>query len=427
MNQKLKSCAAKILSKNDTVKYAGICVWNMIGRTNYIRKYARKYHVKQKLIVFESFGGRQYSCSPRALYEELCRNPLYKDYKKIWAFQDPEKHRYLEKDPDTKVVAYHSEAYYKAYAMAKVWVSNFRLGNELQPKKNQIYIQTWHGTPLKRLGFDIENFNGSKGAQRELEYQYSSDVKRYSYLLSPSQFYKEKITGAFGLEKFGKTDIFIDGGYPRNDFLLRLTDKKKEELKAQMDIPDDKKVILYAPTWRETEHEPGCGYRYKLAVDFDKWRRALGEDVLILYRSHYFISNEIDLRPYEGFVRNVSDYDDINDLYAVSDMLITDYSSVFFDYANLNRPIVFFMYDYEQYKNELRGFYIDEVELPGPIVKDEDDLLKVLGEYQGQGYESVYQAFNEKYNPYRTGDGAAVVWRHVLPKESAGSARDSIN
>lgn len=418
MNKKLWRLMADIVNSNGKLKYVSVRIWNGLGRLWYVNKFAKKYSVDERLVLFESFAGRQYSCNPRALYEEMRDDPAYKDYIKVWAFLEPEKHRDLEKDPKTRVIEFRSKEYYQTCAMAKIWVSNFRVRNELQPKKGQIYIQTWHGTPLKRLGFDIEDYAESDNGQKLLEYQYATDVKRYSYLMAPSAFYKEKISSAFQLKAFHKEHIFIDGGYPRNDFLLKLTEEKKEALKGKLDIPSGKKIILYAPTWRETEHEPGGGYHYKLAVDFAKWRQVLGEEFYILYRSHYFISNYIDLTPYEGFVRNVSEYDDINDLYAVSDLLITDYSSVFFDYANLERPIVFFMYDYEKYKHEMRGFYIEEKELPGPILKEEDQLLEVLKDYNGEGYEEIYRVFNQKYNPYRTGDGAALVWKRVLPQKN---------
>lgn len=416
MKKVLRRFMGRFVNSNDGIKNWAVRIWDKLNTWKYVLKYARKYPTDEHLLLFESFRGKQYSCNPRALYEETVRNPFYKDYKKVWAFLEPENYRFLENDPNTKVVTYRSAEYYKMCAQAKVWVSNFRMRNELRPKKEQFYVQTWHGTPLKRLGFDIDNFGGTKAKQHFLEYLYTIDAKRYAYLLSPSEFYKEKITSAFRLKKYGKDKLFIDGGYPRNDFLLRLNDEKIAGLKEKIGIPENKKVILYAPTWRETEDVPGEGYSYHLAVDFAKWREELGDDVLILYRSHYLVANAIDLRPLEGFVKNVSDYDDINELYAVSDLLITDYSSVFFDYANLERPIVFFMYDYEKYKNVMRGFYIDERELPGPIIREEDELLQVLKTYNGEGYEEIYGRFNEKYNPYRTGDGSAIVWKKVLGK-----------
>ena len=156
---------------------------------------------------------------------------------------------------------------------------------------------------------------------------------------------------------------------------------------------------MYAPTWRDNQHEAGVGYTYKTEVDFDKLQKELGEDYIILFRAHYFVANTFDFEKYEGFIYNVSNLDDINELYVVADMLITDYSSVFFDYANLKRPIIFYMYDIDMYKNDMRGFYIDLNDLPGNIITTEDELIKDIKNVTNKfKYDEKYKRFNEKYN-----------------------------
>ena len=162
-------------------------------------------------------------------------------------------------------------------------------------------------------------------------------------------------------------------------------------------------MILYAPTWRENQHVPGEGYRYQLQVDFHEWKIRLGEEYVVLFRAHYFISNQFDFDEYDGFIRNVSALDDVNDLYLVSDVLITDYSSVFFDYAILERPMLFYMYDYDAYKNEMRDFYLDIHTLPGPVVKNQEELLKTLENLPVlmENYKEKYQKFNETFNPHK--------------------------
>ena len=117
------------------------------------------------------------------------------------------------------------------------------------------------------------------------------------------------------------------------------------------------------------------------------------------FRAHYFISGRIDFSKYAGFVYDVSNVEDVNELYVISDILITDYSSVFFDYANLKRPIIFYMYDYEEYKNELRDFYIDVNELPGRIVRDENELADAIeGSLNDFNVDNKYLQFNNKFN-----------------------------
>ena len=174
------------------------------------------------------------------------------------------------------------------------------------------------------------------------------------------------------------------------------------EIKNNLGIPKNKKVILYAPTWRDNEHVSGLGYTQHIELNFDVLKEKLSKDYVILFRSHYFIANTFDFSKYENFIYNVSTYNEINDLYIISDLLITDYSSVFFDYANLKRPIIFYMYDYDNYKNKLRDFYIDLDELPGPIIKEKNELklcdtiLKIKKNVNN--YSEKYKKFNQKFN-----------------------------
>ena len=135
----------------------------------------------------------------------------------------------------------------------------------------------------------------------------------------------------------------------------------------------------------------------------DRLRRELGDDYVILFRVHYFVANQFDFTRYEGFVYNVTEYDDISALYVISDMLITDYSSVFFDFANLGRPMIFYMYDREAYADDIRGFYLSLDELPGPIVTTEEELLDSIKNYRKDDYDEKYREFNQKYNPLDDG------------------------
>ena len=130
-------------------------------------------------------------------------------------------------------------------------------------------------------------------------------------------------------------------------------------------------------------------------------QKELSDDYVVLFRAHYFIIDNFDLSKYNGFIIDVSRHDDINELYIVSDMLLTDYSSVFFDYANLNRPIMFFMYDFEEYKGKMRDFYLEMNELPGPIVYKNDELCRMIKETaENFIYDDKYQQFNDKYNTF---------------------------
>ncbi len=250
---------------------------------------------------------------------------------------------------------------------------------------------------------DIEAEKGNAlNSLDEIKKKNSLDVVRYDYFISPSAFTTEKFTTAFDLEALGKTDILIETGYPRNDLLYNFDETFSQQVKEKLGISDEhRKIILYAPTFRDNLHD-GAGYICDLHLDFDRLRNDLGDEYLILFRAHYFVANQFDFGRYEGFVLDVSELDDITPLYTIADLLVTDYSSVLFDYACLKRPMVFYMYDLEEYADAIRGFYLDIDELPGPIVKTEDELIRATKEQSAAApeavYDSKYEAFTEKYN-----------------------------
>ena len=350
-----------------------------------------------KLVYFQTFSGRGYSDSPKAMYEYMMKAPEYSDFRFVWSFKDPEKFAYLKNDR-TSLVKFRTRADNKALRKAKYWISNYRMLNHQFPRKGQIYVQCWHGTPLKRLGYDLESSDNVMNSMNEIREKYRTDAEKFSYIISPSPFTTEKFATAWNLVETGQTYKIIEEGYPRNDRLINTDDAERDRLRKELGV-EGKKVILYAPTWRDNQHTSGEGYTYKTEVDFDKLRDALGDEYVILFRAHYLVANSFDFDKYKGFVEDVSGHNDINDLYIASDILITDYSSVFFDFANLRRPVIFYMYDLEQYANELRGFYISLDELPGPIVRDEDALIAAVRDTEGWTPDAKYDEFRLKYNP----------------------------
>lgn len=364
-------------------------------------KYKNRFETDSKLILFECFDGRSYADSPKALYLEMLNNKKYKDYKFIWCFNDVDtlEHKILKQNRNTVLVQSGTSEYFEAFAKAKYWIVNAKVNDGIIPRRDQVFVQTWHGTPLKKLRCDIE-INSLINTVSEIRRRNDIDVKRYSYFISPSSFCTDKFNSSFNLKYLHKKDIIIEKGYPRNDFLFKFSAKDIKFIKKKLGINSNKKVILYAPTFRDNQRSSYEGYTYNLGVDFAKWKKELSKDYIILFRAHYFISNSIDIGDYKDFIYDVSNYDDVNDLYVVSDMIITDYSSVFFDYANLKRPMLFYMYDKEEYKEKMRDFYIDLDELPGPITDVEDDLLKEIHNIDNywKKYKKKYDFFNKKYN-----------------------------
>ncbi|MDD2504687.1 MAG: CDP-glycerol glycerophosphotransferase family protein [Bacilli bacterium] len=367
-------------------------------------KYLQYYIVNKtddKIIVFEAYMGRNYACSPKAIFETIMKDPKYKDYKFVWAFKKTSDYLFMNEFKNITLVKYGGKQYYKNYSKAKYWITNSRLPEHIIKRKDQVYIQCWHGTPLKRLGHDIiTNTKNALNTKKELLKKYDNDAKRYNYMLSPSEFCSKKFESAFNLKELHKNNIIIEKGYPRNDFLYNYEEKDVDRIKNELNIPKNKKVILYAPTWRDDQHTTGVGYTYKTEVNFEYLKEKLSNDYIILFRAHYFVANTFDFEQYNKFVYDVSNIDDINDLYIISDVLITDYSSVFFDYANLKRPMIFYMYDLDYYEKDLRGFYIDLDELPGDIVKEEKNIVDILKniEKYNKKHSTKYSKFNKKYN-----------------------------
>lgn len=383
---------------------------------NYVKcdkqRIREKHKLNHKLVIFDAYMARNYACSPRAIYEEMLHNPAYKDHRFIWVFRGSSltKHWRLYLNPRTKIVRYMSEEYFRSYSRAKYWVTNSRIAYVLKTHEEQVYVQCWHGTPLKRIGHSVRGLDGSglKHDKAQIAELYDHETKRFDYLLSPSKKTSEYFMDAFALKQFGKENIILETGYPRNDYLAKHTQKDVEKVKKRLGIPTDKKVLLYAPTWRDDQHTDGKGYTYNAQTDFDYLKSNLSGEWTILFRAHYFIANGFNFEKYKGFVMDVSGVDDINDLYIVSDVLMTDYSSVFFDYANLRRPIIFFMYDLEHYMKELRGFYLDLDEVPGDIIKSENEIVHILNDLGTYAYKhkEKYQKFHDTYNYLDDGEAA---------------------
>ena len=400
--RKFKKKIRRLLGKNYLTK-ALLAKYSTYRLNQYYKKMSKKIPVDDKMVIFEAFFAKKYACSPKAIYEYMLSDPRYKDFTFVWVFRninDPAiKEIFAGKR--TILLKYKTKKYYRFYARAKYWVTNARIPDCIVKKPEQVYIQCWHGTPLKKLGWDIEvKGDNALSSNKEVRRQYNHDASRYTYMLSPSRFCTEKLTSAFNLKALGKEDIMVEKGYPRNDELFTFDDEKIKAIRARIGIPEGKKVILYAPTWRDNQHTLGVGYTFDIGIDLKALRERYGDEYVILMRMHYLIASKMNLGGVMDFAIDVSNYNNVNDLYIVSDMLITDYSSVFFDYANLKRPILFYMYDLDEYQNNTRDFYISLDELPGPIIKEEQALSDAIGDITNirAEYDKKYKAFNDKFN-----------------------------
>lgn len=369
-----------------------------------------------KCVLFCSYHGKNCTCSPRAIYDYMVSAPAYQDYRFLWAVKEPEQFSALAAAPRTRVIPFGGRAFEAAMAGAGYWVFNSTLPEHIAPKKGQTYLQCWHGTPLKRLGYDIQEEGNAMNSLAEIHRKYRLEGEKVDWFLSPSPFASACFRSAWQLERWGKGDAILEAGYPRNDRLINATEEERQALRAKLGIPEGKRAILYTPTFRDDQHVSGRGYDYRPAIDFGRLREQLGDGYVVLFRAHYLVASAFDFSAYPGFVLDVSGVEEINDLYLASDLMVTDYSSTMFDYANLRRPILFYMYDLEQYRDHLRGFYFDLSELPGSILTREEQLAPAILETEQFVWTPEWEAFRRRFAPLDDGQAARRVTETVIGK-----------
>lgn len=360
--------------------------------------------------MFESFHAKQYSDNPRAIYEYMKEN--HKDYHLLWSV-DKQAIKLFD-DFQVPYIRRFTLRWFLTFPRAEYWVNNVRLPGWMPKPTSTIYIQTWHGTPLKKLGLDIEEIHMPGTKTNAYKENFVRESQKWDYLISPNPYTTEIFKRAFHYG--GK---FIESGYPRNDVLSNPSEELVKELKRKLGIDAEKKVMLYAPTWRDNEFYKKGKYKFSFQFDLENWKNEFGDEWVLLTRMHYLVAENFNFSAHEGSVYDVSSYPDIRDLYLISDLLITDYSSVFFDYAILNRPIVFFMYDLIIYRDQLRGFYIDiEQEAPGPIVQTEKELFTSIKEIQQSDVQAdlTFSTFKNKYSSLEDGHATKRVVEAFLQK-----------
>ncbi|MEC1611969.1 CDP-glycerol glycerophosphotransferase family protein [Bacillus mojavensis] len=324
---------------------------------------------KKKVIIFESYLGKQYSCNPRAIYEYLNGQKDKYDFEMVWSIDKRFEKEF--KKWSLKYTIRFSLDWLMKMATAKYWITNSRLPVWLPKPKNTIYIQTWHGTPLKKIANDMDEVYMPGTTTEKYKKNFLEEASKWDYLISPNKYSTSIFKSAFQFDK-----EILEYGYPRNDFLvLKDNEAYKNKIKEKLKIDSGKKVILYAPTWRDNAFYEKGKYKFDLPFSVEELYAEFGKEVVILLRMHYLVSESFNLDNYEHFIKDVSKYDDIRELYMISDILITDYSSVFFDFALLKRPIIFYTFDLVNYRDMLRGFYFDiEKKAPGVLVYTIDQL-----------------------------------------------------
>ena len=354
---------------------------------------------KDNLILFVSFGGKKFDDSPRAIYDAMIRDERFADYELVWAFHNTEDFRI----PRGRVVKTDSLKYYITALKARCWITNSRVERGLNFKgRNTFYFNTWHGTPIKKMGNDISVSNKSF---------ISKDKWNVDVMTSQSKYEADIFSRVFNIDR----ERFLLCGLPRNDSLANSTEASKQAMRKKVGLPLDKKIILYAPTFREYERDKKYNVILAPPIDFDKWKKKIGDEYVVLFRAHYEVAKVLNVEAGDGFIFNVSDYPVLNDLMIASDMLISDYSSIYFDYSILDRPMICYAYDYEKYVDK-RGLYFDiRKELLGGAIT-EDELLYLIRKLPYEKAMNLVRNFRSTYvQNYgnATGDSLDIIYKNI--------------
>lgn len=345
----------------------------------YYKRLQRKIKINSHQVIFSSFSGRQFSDSPKAVYEWLKDDPKYADYNLIWAFVDPSE--FPEIDDQHKVTIDTPEFFNILFA-SKYWVANTGI-ERLIPfdHEGHVYIQTWHGVPLKHLGLDEAN----------LEFLPKNWYQNVKFdILTCSSEYDQKIFQRI----FPSTTNIQPIGLPRNSELVHHNYNRDETI-AKLKLDPKKPILLYAPTFREYQQtKSGSTYLTNpFSKETEKW---LSQHYNVLMRGHYF-TESIEDNPFI----DVSGYEDLNELMRVSDLLVTDYSSIMFDYALLDKPIFLYMYDFDQYLAN-RGTYADPREVGLSYSLTESDFIEQIKNIDASSEEVKAAKFSQQFNNENT-------------------------
>lgn len=338
--------------------------------------------VDKKKVVFSSYFGRGYSDNSKAIAEAMIKSGT--KAKLVWLVKDEKEAATLPKE--IKPCPYNSPRRIWTMSTARVWVDNCRKYERFK-KKNQFYLQTWHGFPLKRIEKDAIEALGpiyEKGARRDSSF--------IDLLTSNSAFYTDVMKRCFWYD--GEIAEF---GTPRNDVFVNSSPETNTVVRQAFSFPEDRKLLLYAPTFR-ADHSTG-GYR----IDAARLQKALckrfGGEWTVLVRLHPNVARQSsELFDYDGqTVADATMYPDMQELLCACDILITDYSSSMFDFALSKKPCFRFANDIEDYMKD-RNFYFDFAEIPFPYAENNDEMEKLVLEFDEKSYSENVESFYNRLN-----------------------------
>ena len=352
-------------------------------------------------VVYHSFEGR-FSDNPRAIFEAL-RARDGDRHRHLWLADAAHAAGFPE---DVETLPYGSAQSIEALEAADLVVANTHTDLEWRKKPGATYLQTWHGTPLKRIHWDV--LWAPEGRLDRLQ----RDVDQWDVLLSPNRASTPFMRGAFRFD--GEV---LETGYPRNDVL---SGPERDEIRArvrrELGIPDGVTAVLYTPTWRDDFVFAERSGDLVLDLDVQAFADQLGGDHRLLLRVHYMLTGRLAAAGHPS-VTDVSFHADVAELYLAADAMVTDYSSTMFDFAVTGKPMLFYAYDLDDYRDRQRGFYFDFLpEAPGPVVTTTPDLIDAIGDLDGQtaAYRQRYDRFRDRFCHLEDGRATERVLDRVL-------------
>ncbi|MCP2033471.1 CDP-glycerol glycerophosphotransferase (TagB/SpsB family)/glycosyltransferase involved in cell wall biosynthesis [Planomicrobium sp. HSC-17F08] len=364
-----------------------------------MERFIPKLPVRSNWVLFESHMGKQYSDSPKYIYEQLLQSG--QKFKFIWSLQEPGQ---VDIPGSAIKVKRNSLKHLYYLNRAKYWVDNQGIAHLAKKKADQVYVQTWHGTPLKKMGYDQKKLP-AKNELTRLKLQ----TEAWDYLISPNRYTSDILRRGF---RYGGE--ILETGYPRNDLLIRQPEDVSRRVQQHFGLSNDKQVILFAPTFRDWDPNSF----QKVLDDVQNLSKEIGENDVVLLRLHYLLSEKISQMELPANIINASTYQDIQELYLLADVLITDYSSVMFDFALLKRPIILYCYDLEEYITR-RGMYFDFAELaPGPVCQTIDEVLHYVNQPEAlNAFSSDLERFVGEFGSLEDGQASAKVIEKVFSRK----------
>ena len=357
------------------------------------------FPVKKDRIVFNSFRGKQFSCNPKYISEYL-RTKYPGEFELVWLMMDPEKFPEL-KELGYKVVKRPSIKYFYYALTARVFVVNGNFMAHLPPRKGQYDIRTWHGGgAYKRVGLSIAHGDAKNSLTVKLN-QSRADL----YLSSSKKFTELTLHDSFQYEG----EIF-EYGMPRNDMLIRGRDEALiARVKKAIGIPEDRKFVLYAPTFRQN------GLPEEQQLDYGRLMKALslrfGGEWRCAFRGHH-VHSEISRGLTADKAVNVTDYPDMQELLMAADVLVTDYSSSIWDMSLTGKPCFLYATDLKSYQSE-RDFYYDIHTWPFPLAEDNDQLFGVITAFDAEKYARNIRAHHDLLGSCETGHATEKVCERI--------------